>query len=124
MDYRVTAGYVTVETAVPGGRASVDVGRGQLLPGDVPDEQRELLLAAGHIEPVDEQHADDPDDDGGDEGGDEGEVPDGTIAEVLAWVGGDRDRAARALEVERAKGGKARSTLVGDLEQLVDDGDQ
>jgi hypothetical protein len=46
----VTAGYVTVETAVPGGRANVDIPRGEVLPDDVPDEQRENLLRLGHVE--------------------------------------------------------------------------
>lgn len=45
----VTAGYVTVETAVPGGRANVDIPRGALLPDDVPDEQRETLLRRGEV---------------------------------------------------------------------------
>ncbi|MEO3922704.1 hypothetical protein ABGB07_02295 [Micromonosporaceae bacterium B7E4] len=50
--YVVTAGYVTVETAVPGGRAAVDIPRGAELPDDVPDEQRAALLTQGHIEPA------------------------------------------------------------------------
>jgi hypothetical protein len=50
--YRVTAPYVTVETAVEGGRANVDVPRGALLPGDVPQEQVDRLLERSHIEPV------------------------------------------------------------------------
>lgn len=45
----VTAGYVTVETAVPGGRANVDIPRGEVLPDDVPDEQRDTLLRRGDI---------------------------------------------------------------------------
>jgi len=48
--YRVVAGYVTVETAVPGGRAEIDIPRGALLPADVPAEQRERLLRLGAIE--------------------------------------------------------------------------
>ena len=48
--YRVTAGSVTVETAVPGGRAQVDIPRGADLPGDVPAEQFEQLLRTGAIE--------------------------------------------------------------------------
>lgn len=47
--YRVTAGYVTVETAVEGGRAQVDIPRGALLPEDVPQEQVTALLGLGHI---------------------------------------------------------------------------
>lgn len=41
-------------------------------------------------------------------------VPTGTVDEVLAWVGRDLDRAARALAAERA--GKNRSTLVAELQ--------
>lgn len=40
-------------------------------------------------------------------------VPTGTVDEVLAWVGDDRDRAARALEVELS--GKNRASLVAAL---------
>lgn len=51
--YVVTAGYVTVETAVPGGgRAMVDIPRGAPLPDDVPAEQRDTLLARGAIAAV------------------------------------------------------------------------
>lgn len=50
MGYRVSAGYVTVETAVPGGRAQIDIPRGASLPDDVPAEQVETLLAQGRIE--------------------------------------------------------------------------
>jgi len=50
--YRVTAGYVTVETAVPGGRAQIDIPRGADLPGDVPAEQVDHLLRTGAIEAV------------------------------------------------------------------------
>lgn len=44
-------------------------------------------------------------------------VPDGTVEEVLAWVGADVDRAALALDYERAH--KNRSTLVTALETLL-----
>ena len=52
MGYVVTAGYVTVETAVPGGRARIDIPAGQPLPGDVAAEDAERLLALGHIAAV------------------------------------------------------------------------
>lgn len=45
-------------------------------------------------------------------------VPVGTVAAVLGWVGDDRERAARALEVETAAE-KPRSTLVGALKALA-----
>jgi hypothetical protein len=50
MTYIVTAGYVTVPTAVPGGRAWVDIPRGAEVPGDVPDEDIQRLLSLGHIQ--------------------------------------------------------------------------
>lgn len=108
---RVVAGYVTVETAVPGGRARIDVPRGAMLPEDVPAEDRDRALAAGDVEPVDDEPAEEllppgPDPDA---------VPDGTIAVVLDWVANDPARAQRALEAEEARGDKARSTLVADL---------
>jgi hypothetical protein len=46
-------------------------------------------------------------------------VPTGTIDDVLAWVGDDNDRAARALEAEQAKGDQARSTLVAKLTAMT-----
>ena len=54
MRYVVTAGYVTVETAVPGGRASIDIPRGAMLPDDVPDEQVRVALRLGLIAPLSE----------------------------------------------------------------------
>ena len=45
------------------------------------------------------------------------EVPEGTIAEVKAWVGDDTDRAARALEAEQ--NGQRRTTLITWLEDRV-----
>jgi hypothetical protein len=50
MSYVVVAGYVTVETAVPGGRANVDIPRGRHLPDDVPAEQVETELRLGRVE--------------------------------------------------------------------------
>lgn len=45
-------------------------------------------------------------------------IPDGTAADVLAWVSDDRDKAGKALEAELAKE-KPRSTLVAALEKLA-----
>ena len=50
--------------------------------------------------------------------GDEPPV-DGTADELMTWVDGDRDRAARALEAEQAKD-KPRSTVVKRLAALAD----
>jgi hypothetical protein len=45
------------------------------------------------------------------------DVPQGTIAEVLAWVGDDPGRARAALDAERA--GQNRSTLINQLEAIA-----
>jgi hypothetical protein len=47
---------------------------------------------------------------------DDDAVPDGTVDEVLDWVGDDRSRASRALTAERA--GQNRTTLVSKLEAI------
>jgi hypothetical protein len=47
------------------------------------------------------------------------EVPEGTVAEIQAWVGDDRDRAMLALTAELAKGDDARTTLVAALDKLT-----
>jgi hypothetical protein len=48
------------------------------------------------------------------------QVPAGSVADVLAWVDGDLERAAAALTAEQANGGKPRSTLVSQLTALLD----
>lgn len=45
-------------------------------------------------------------------------LPGNTIAEVMAWVNDDPDRARRVLDVEQARE-KPRATLVGKLEPLA-----
>jgi hypothetical protein len=108
--YRVTDGYVTVETAVGPGRAQVDILRGARVPDDVPAEQVAGLLRDGRIAeeaaaPVEV---------------DPNAVPDGSASAVLEWVGTDKDRASRALEAEQAKGDQARKGLTADLSKLID----
>lgn len=49
---------------------------------------------------------------------DNDDVPDGTIDEVLAWVGEDQRRALQALTVEQA--GKARRSLMDQLGKVFD----
>lgn len=54
-------------------------------------------------------------------------VPEGTVDEIMEWVGDDPAKALRALEAETA--GKARKSLIGKLEKLLEaatasDGDQ
>jgi len=113
MAHIVTAGYVTVETAVPGGRAHVDVPGGANLPADVPVEEVEALLRLGHITEADSPEVA-TDGDG---------VPEGSAKQVLDWVNADpedvRDRAAMALDVEEAKGDNARKVLVANLQKLA-----
>lgn len=46
------------------------------------------------------------------------EVPDGTIKEVLDWVGEDVDRAVEALTAEEA--GERRKTLIKSLEEIIE----
>jgi hypothetical protein len=48
------------------------------------------------------------------------ELPSGSIAVVAAWVGVDKNRARRALDVERAAD-KPRVTLVALLTELLED---
>ena len=48
----------------------------------------------------------------------EGGVPDGTIAEVMEWVGDDPVRAQQALDVENAAE-TPRSTLISQLEAII-----
>lgn len=45
-------------------------------------------------------------------------VPEGTAAEVMAWVGDDADRAQRALDAEN-KADRPRVTLIDDLERVI-----
>lgn len=48
-------------------------------------------------------------------------VPDGSATDVLDWVGGDLERAARALAAEQ-DAAKPRSTLVDQLTKLLGEG--
>jgi hypothetical protein len=61
----------------------------------------------------DDKDADESTSDGDDQ------VPEGTAADVLAWVGTDQDRARRALAVEQAQD-RPRSVLIGNLRKLAD----
>ncbi len=119
--YVVTAGYVTVETERPGGgRAAIDVPRGQILPADVSQEQITWELRLGTIEPVSKPKAKipapaaepepetDPD-----------PLPPGmSVSATQAWVGGDPVRAAKALAAEKAST-SPRATLIDRLGKLL-----
>lgn len=106
--YVVTAGYVTVETSVSGGRARIDIPRGAPLPDDVPAEDVERLVGLGHVAVVGSVPESDPD-----------AIPDGTVADVLAWVGEDLERAERALDAEQDRGERARKGVVDPLTELL-----
>jgi hypothetical protein len=45
------------------------------------------------------------------------EVPEGSVASILKWVGNDKDKAKAALEAEKA--GKERITLIDQLEEIL-----
>jgi hypothetical protein len=60
-----------------------------------------------------------PADDSDDPGDGDGPPVDGTIDDLMAWVDGDPERAAAALEAEQAKD-KPRSTVVKRLTALAD----
>lgn len=102
---------------------------------DVPDEgtvQRELfddhlasgryVVVSGDWPPADEEADSEP-------SGDESAPPDGTIDDVTAWVRGSGpgedpadgwpERARLAFDAETAKGDKARSTLLEQLQPLI-----
>jgi hypothetical protein len=51
-------------------------------------------------------------------------VPEGTIDDVLTWVGDDRRRAQLALDVETSEPDSERSTLVTKLEAIVASGEE
>jgi hypothetical protein len=50
----------------------------------------------------------------------EEEVPDGTVKEILEWVGDDKDRAQRALDAEDAKGNNGRKGLKRELNEKLE----
>lgn len=97
-DYQVNTGSLSVLGLVADG----DLVEGE--PGYDPDEPE-----GDEVESI----TDDGDEPDGDE------VPDGTNAAVLAWVGDDLERAARALAAE--VDGKQRKRLIASLEAVLAD---
>ena len=74
---------------------------------DALDEHKEAVKAAVSAPESDASEEDDEEADS---------VPTGTIDDVLDWVDGDPERAAQALEAERA--GSNRSSLIAKLEAI------
>jgi hypothetical protein len=54
---------------------------------------------------------------------DENDVPQGTVPEVLSWVGDDKDRAQKALDAEN-ENDKPRKSLVSELEEVLSEEDE
>lgn len=99
MGYKVTAPLVIIPNA--DGLSGDWYGYvDALVPRGLNDERCELLAKDGMLEKVPDGKSDKVDD-------------------ILAEVGEDKDKAAAALEVEKAKGEKARKTLVEPLEALL-----
>ncbi|MEU9333130.1 hypothetical protein AB0D49_08190 [Streptomyces sp. NPDC048290] len=100
----------------------VDLAKDQVVSGGL---ALFLLEAGSAVEPVDDAAAvwlaarEAPD---GELAPDDELDIDGTAADVLAWVGENQERAARALTEEQARD-KPRSTLVKQLEKLADQAD-
>lgn len=78
---------------------------------------RYLVRTGAPVEVLEADLDVDPDEPGVDLDGDG--VPGGSAKQVLDWVGDDRDKAAKVLAAEEAKGDKARSTLVAALTKLT-----
>jgi hypothetical protein len=106
MSYTVTAAVVVLRLE-DGGR--VYVYRDGVLPSSAEKEHVDQLLADKMIEKTKAPKAD--------AGSDAGKEP--TIKEILADVGEDKAKASAALEAEQAKGEKARSSLVEQLQAIV-----
>lgn len=126
--FRVTAGYVTVETELPGGsRANIDVPKGEFLPADVPQAQIDWELQLNTIErirpaapervaapevpkPVEPVEANSD------------ELPPGlSVSATLTWVNGSESRALIALLAEQASA-SPRATLLDRLAKIIDAG--
>lgn len=97
------AALTTVRTASTG---YVLVPFGVQVPDDILEDDAKRLVEEGYLE---ERATDSPDAD---------DKP-AKVADVLKDVGDDKTKAAEALEVEKARGESARSTLIEKLEAIV-----
>lgn len=91
--------------------SAVYVYKGRPAPGDISAEERTRLLDEGYLVEREVDEAPAADDDSGSNAGDQ------TVAGVLEAVGNDPEKAAAALEAEKA--GKNRSSLVSKLEAIA-----
>jgi hypothetical protein len=127
--YRVTAPMVLLKTKGAGDKLSVNgFYAGAVLPSSVAEVDADNLqrhVDRGWVEEVDASATDsvsepaasqDPEPQTPDS--DPDAVPQGSMEVVLAWVGDDQERAARALEAERSAS-KPRTTLVDQLTALA-----
>jgi hypothetical protein len=69
-------------------------------------------------QPPDQGSDETSDDEEEDDKSDDEPVPDGTTAEILRWVGSDRDRAQRALDKEQGDD-RPRTGLTGELKRIL-----
>ena len=117
----VQAAYVTVKRQVGAGMAYVDVPNGEAV-GDIDDETRERLLKSGAIgrrdgKPYEAAARPVPGEVEPDEI-DTDVIPDGSIEQIMAWVGDDLARARVARDMEESKGPKARAGLLKKLDEV------
>jgi hypothetical protein len=88
-------------------------------PEQVPDQQSGQESGQPPAQ-SDAQSDEQSDGDGDDDKSDDAEpVPAGTTAEILRWVGGDKQRAQRALDKEQAEE-KPRGGLTGELKRILE----
>lgn len=116
MSLIVTADSVTVETSVGPGRARVDFFRGQTLPGDLTEEDRERVLRLGQAVQVDDSPPPAAE-------FDPATLGQATIDAILGWVIDDPappQRAQLALDAETAEKGKNRTTLIDRLKAIIE----
>lgn len=104
--YRVTAPLVIVRDETG---ASHHVYQGGLLPDSADKDHVQQLVDGELVEKVKAAPAPEPA---------PAEKSD-KVDDILAEVGDDKDKAAAALELENAKGDKARSSLVSKLEAIA-----
>jgi hypothetical protein len=98
-----------------GAPACPECGSTEHVEQDSPEHQA-LLVARGEVDPGDAVPTGArPGDDAADD-----DVPDGTVDDVMAWVGDDRARALRALTKEQAAKSPRRS-LMDQLAKVIDE---